>query len=123
MLSPFPELYDWYYAVPTLFRIVLGGYALVVAFRMIRNSAGLPKSEVAWRILGFLMIPFSFLMLLGYHIQYVSAIGFIVGLVAVRSAGRAPYLSESAGFYVLAAVMSLSLILLGPGLYAIGVAL
>jgi hypothetical protein len=127
MLSLFPELFDWGFFVPTLFRVVLGTYIFLYGIRVFRERARGAVSEQersAYRIFGFLLMVISGFLFLGYLIQAVGAVVTSLGLMALWFHGKhSPDAPQTRAFYVFATAMAFSLIFLGPGAFAVDIPL
>lgn len=123
MLSLFPELLDWAWYVPLVFRIFLGIYVAQIGWRYAATHARVdPKSSAAYLFGGSLLFLFGVALLFGLFVQALGAIGFVLALAALyfKRAGRnVPEVTESGPFYVLFGLTALALIFLGPGPYSI----
>lgn len=121
MLSLFPDLFSWSWYVPFVFRLFLGAYLLAIGWRAIRGR--LPHAnphEPAWRYFGLVLLLFAACLLFGLYTQVLGAIGFVTALFTIyfkKRGGAAAH--ESEAFYILFALVSLSLIFLGAGPYAV----
>ena len=114
MLSLFPTLLDWNWYVPLLFRLFLGYYYFNIGLHMAK------KGDDAWKVLGVLCSIFGILFILGVAIQLLGVIAAVSSyclLYAKRKKVR--FVQESATFFTLLALVSLSLLFLGAGPYAI----
>lgn len=122
MLSLFPDLLDWSFYVPFFFRVFLGLYILGVGYRFFKKSTVLTEQDedkLSWGILGALLVLLAGSMLVGLFIQVGGAITFAVSILALYAKYRdIKEADESATFYVLFALVGLSLVFLGPGPFA-----
>ena len=121
MLSLFPELYDWSWYVPFIFRIFLGAYLCYNGWAIAhKHGHGVSADDRrAWLYLGVLIVMLGLLFVGGIYIQVLGAIGFALALVALFSKHKKHSVAEeSFTFYALLALVSLSLIFLGAGPYA-----
>lgn len=118
MLSLFPELLDWSWYTPILFRGFITIYLFTLAFELFRkHHKGDKKLADAGFALLLTIIALS--LLLGVYVQIVGAIGFSLSMTALLFKGRyKKELPESAWFYTLLGLTSLSLVFLGAGPYA-----
>lgn len=119
MLSLFPELLDWGWYVPLVFRIFLGVYFIQIGWRYaVRHSRADPKSAAAYLFGGSLLSLFGIAFFFGLFVQALGAIGSVLALVTLyckRSQRNIPETNESPRFYVLLGLAAFSLIFLGPG--------
>lgn len=123
MLSLFPELLDWSWYVPFIFRLFLGIYLFSVGWVLVKNRAKREDVGDAPALLGAgaLLVILGFLFVLGVYVQALGAIGFVLAMVALYFRKRIALTSiaaESTRFYLLIGVVSLSLVFLGPGPYS-----
>lgn len=114
MLSLFPTLLDWNWYVPFLFRIFLGYYFFNIGLVMMKKS-----DESAWKLLGILSVLAGILFVIGIYIQLLGVVAFISALALTYTRKKVRFLHESATFYTLLAIVSLSLLFLGAGPYAV----
>lgn len=123
MLSLFPELLDWSWYTPLLFRGFLVIYLSTIAFTLLRkHHAGNEKfADVGF---GTLLVLLVLTYLLGIYIQIGGAIGFSLAMTALVFRKRYKKdLNESGWFYLLLALVSLSFVFLGAGPYAFDIPL
>lgn len=120
MLSLFPQLLDWGWYVPFIFRILLGFYFFSIGYSFTRSrSTKSGQDGLAWLILGALIITLSLGFFLGVYVQIVGVVGFIFSLMAIYFKHRnASFTPESVRYYMLLGVVSLSLLFLGAGPHA-----
>lgn len=120
MLSLFPDLFDWSFYVPFLFRIFLSCYVIAVGYSFFKKSiAETEKDKLSWGILGGLLIILALCLLVGLFIQVMGAITFVVSLIALYTKKYIiKEIDESTTFYLLFALVGLSLVFLGPGPFA-----
>lgn len=123
MPSLFPELFAWGFFVPTLFRLLLAGYLFSYGLRVYRNRSSEAKNSheaAAYRIFGFLLVALAVFLLAGYMVQVAAAITVSLGILALWFHERhSPDAPQTRAFYIFATAMALSLIVLGPGAFAI----
>lgn len=126
MYSLFPELFDLSFYVPFLFRIVLGYYIVREGYRLfaIKLDQSRANEQSLFRIIGGLIFAVGFFLFIGLFVQLVAAIAVALGLVALYlRRSNSEHAPQTRGFYILATLIALSLILLGPGMFAIDIPL
>jgi uncharacterized membrane protein YphA (DoxX/SURF4 family) len=122
MLSLFPELFDWSWYVPLVFRLFLGVYIMHIGWRFMRHKErrGDEEERFTWACLGMLFITLGLLFVVGLYVQALGSTGFALTLFALLLKYKKSHeASESVQFYLLLGLVSLSLVFLGPGPYAI----
>lgn len=120
MLSLFPDLLAWSWNVPFIFRVYLGIYALLLAYRLYKKGASSSKDRPNWYIISFLSLVLGVGYLIGLFVQALGAIGFAGALIAsYMKRSRNEFFTDSFSFYTLLSLVSLSLIFLGAGPHAI----
>ena len=122
MLSLFPDLLDWSWYVPFIFRIFLGAYCFYISWSLIRNEGrkGVERDRFAWTSLGMILFVFGTLFLIGLYAQVLGSVGFALAVVALYLRfKKVPQAQESFWFYFLIGLVALSLVFLGAGPYAI----
>jgi uncharacterized membrane protein YphA (DoxX/SURF4 family) len=116
MPSIFPELFNYPLIAIFVLRLTLGalmaGYGL---FKIFKNP------ERKWKIAGVVELISGFFLIIGFLVQLASIIIFLLMLGALflkimRSEG---FVEKPYGFYVALLVVSLSLLFLGPGIFAL----
>ncbi len=118
MLSLFPELLDWSWYVPFVFRVFLGFYLLSVGYKFAKSKNG-SEDRPAWIIFGTLLIVLSISFFAGVYTQLSGVITFAISLLALYfKYKKALFASETAKFYLLLGIVALSLVFLGSGPYA-----
>jgi hypothetical protein len=121
MLSLFPDLLDWSWYVPLIFRIFLGTYCCYIGWTLAHEERG-EKSErddLAWAGMRTILILLGLSFVFGVVVQVLGAIGFALALFALFLRYRhSPHARESTAFYLLIGIVSLSLIFLGAGPHA-----
>jgi len=122
MLSLFPDLLDWSFYVPLLFRVFLGLYILGTGYRLFKKSMSPTEKdgdELSWGIFGTLLVLLAGSLIVGLFIQVAGAITFVVSILACYAKYRnIKDADESTAFYLLFALVGLSLVFLGPGPFA-----
>ena len=120
MLSLFPQLLDWGWYVPFVFRMFLGFYFFSIGYSFTRSRPTKSDQDgLAWLILGALIITLSLGFFLGVYVQIAGVVGFILSLMAIYfKYSNASFTPESVRYYVLLGVVSLSLLFLGAGPHA-----
>ena len=121
MLSLFPELYDWSWYVPLVFRLFLGIYLLYIGWEVTqtKSPAENEKDRLTWKLTGALLALFGLLFFCGIYIQPLGSTGFVLAMLGLFLRSRnSPHAKESRVFYLLIGLVSLSLVFLGPGPYA-----
>ncbi len=115
MLSLFPTLLDWNWYVPFLFRIFLGYYFFNLGLHMMKKS-----DESAWKILGGMSSIMGIMFVLGVVTQLLGVIAAVSSLMlSYFKKKKMKYSLESTSFYALLSLVSISLLFLGAGPYAI----
>lgn len=120
MLSLFPQLLDWSWYVPFVFRICLGFYFFFLGYSMIKaNSQNKGEDSLSWMILGILIIVLSASFLFGIYVQIAGVVGFVLSWIAIyfRRKGSS-FTPEPIKFYFFVGIVSLSLLFLGAGPHA-----
>ncbi len=120
MLSLYPDLYNYAGFVPVVFRLFLGYFLFKTAFEnfMISKRAGGGMGVILWS--GIPLIG-GILLVLGLLVQptaFILAILFIV-FMNVNQGVELAHLRRSNDFHLLLILTLLSLIFLGPGIWAI----
>ena len=120
MLSLFPQLLDWSWHVPLVFRVFLGFYLFFVGYNLTNmHVAKKDEDDLAWMIFGGLVITLGAGFLLGVYVQVAGAIGFVLSLLAMYFKYRKfKSAEESIKYYLLVGIVALSLVFLGAGPYA-----
>lgn len=122
MLSLFPDLFDWSFYVPFFFRVFLSLYILGVGYSFFKKSTDPAESsedKLSWGILGGLFIILASCLLVGVVVQVAGAVAFAVSLFAIYAKKyNIKEIDESTTFYLLFALLSISLVFLGPGPFA-----
>lgn len=123
MLSLFPELLDWSWYTPLLFRGFLVAYLLTFVFTLLRkHHTG--ERKIADIGFGLLLSLLALMLLFGVYTQLAGAIGFSLATIALFFQKRyKKELKESGWFYALVALVSLSFVFLGAGPYAFDIPL
>lgn len=124
MLSMFPELYDWSWFVPFFFRMFLAWYFITSGYTLARaGDNGGENERFAWTILGAIITAVGGAFLAGIFVQVAGATGFVLAIFAIvlkhTAREEARRVVESQIFYLLLGLVSLSLVFLGPGPWAI----
>lgn len=114
MLSLFPTLLDWNWYVPLFFRLFLGYYFLSLGLHMTKRS-----DEQAWKILGALSSLVGILFIIGIFVQLLGVISSVSALVMYSRRKMDQFKGESGVFYVLLSLISISLLFLGAGPFAV----
>ena len=123
MLSLFPELLDWSWYTPLLFRGFIVIYLFAIATTLLRkNDKG--DKKLADRLLSALLSILALALLFGIYVQVIGVIGFSLGMAAFFFRKRYhKELKESGWFYILITLTSLSFVFLGAGPYAFDIPL
>lgn len=123
MLSLFPELLDWSWYTPLLFRGFFVVYLLIFTLTLLRKHH-IGERKLADMGFGLLLVILALMFLFGVYVQIAGAIGFSLAITALFFRHRyKKELKESGWFYVLAALTSLSFVFLGAGPYAFDIPL
>ena len=129
MLSLFPSLLDFGLFAPTLLRLVAGfifidlGYLVLTSEKSswdwLCNAIGL-KPSVLWRkILGYIEIIGGALLVLGLYTQGAAlGLAILVFIELIIEYKEPTFLKRDLAFYAMLLVITLSLLLTGPGLIA-----
>lgn len=123
MLSLFPELLDWSWYTPLLFRGFLVIYLFTFAITLLRkHHTGNEKlADIGFSLFLTLL---ALIYLLGIYIQVGGAVGFSIAMTALFfRRHHKKELKESGWFYLLVALVSLSFVFLGAGPYAFDIPL
>lgn len=127
MPSLFPELFTWGFFVPTMFRVLLAAYFVSCGIRFFKDRAGTAhdKNErYAYQILGFLLLVLAGFLAFGYLVQAAAAVAVSLGIISLWIRKKNPQdAPQTRAFYIFATAMALSLIVLGPGAFAIDIPL
>ncbi|MEK7118303.1 MAG: hypothetical protein AAB869_01715 [Patescibacteria group bacterium] len=124
MLSLFPELLDWSWYVPFVFRLFLGAYCCYIGWKgfhfIAKENAGAESDEgSAWTGMRTILFILGFSFVTGVIVQVLGSIGFTLAMFALFLRFKnSPHAEEPLQFYLLIGIVSLSLIFLGPGPYA-----
>jgi len=129
MLNLFPDLFTYYLVAPVILRVTLGIIALNLGYlkltsekrRWVISLETLQIKPAEWwtRMLGILQIILGVLVIIGLYTQLVALIFTILfSAEAYFEAMEDTLLTRSFVFYLLLAVISLSLLFLGAGFYA-----
>lgn len=120
MLSLFPQLLDWGWYVPFVFRLFLGIYFFFTGYQLTKMGPQKTGEEIlAWTTLGVLIIILGVAFLLGVYVQIAGVVGFALSLIAVFfKYKRAVFTPEPIKYYMLIGVVALSLLFLGAGPHA-----
>lgn len=121
MLSLFPELLDWSFYVPFFFRLFLSCYLITAGYHLIKkNNKGDGEEKLTWAIFGTLVMLIGFFLLLGVYTQVFGVISFVISLFAIYfKKSHSHNIAESITFYILFGLLSLSLLFLGAGPFAV----
>ncbi|HEY9585069.1 MAG TPA: hypothetical protein VJJ02_00550 [Candidatus Paceibacterota bacterium] len=121
MLSLFPDLLDWSWYVPFVFRVILGAYFCHIGFTLIQHEGHTEhkNDRSTWIFLGALLFLLGLLFVVGLYAQALGSTGFALSLFALYlRAKKSHHVRESLQFYFLFGIVSLSLVFLGAGPYA-----
>lgn len=121
MLSLFPDLLDWSWYVPLVFRIFLGVYCCYIGWRFMwkEGRSGQERDRFAWISFGILLVVFGTMFVFGLYTQALGSSGFVFSIFALLLRWKKfPQMPESFQFYLLIGLVSLSLVFLGAGPYA-----
>lgn len=127
MPSLFPELFAWGFFVPTLFRFLLAAYLISYGLEIYRIRARNTENSneaAAYRIFGFLLVTLAVFLAAGYLVQAAAAVSVSLGILALWFHEKhSPDAPQTRAFYLFATAMALSLIVLGPGAFAVDIPL
>ena len=122
MLSLFPQLLDWGFYVPFFFRLFIGVYlmALGVQVGKSRKIEVSEQNQDAILYLGILLFLAGIFFIGGLFLQALGSVGFTLSVLALYAKHKKSTLTdESVTFYLLFGLVSISLILLGPGPFSV----
>ena len=84
MLSLFPQLLDWGWYVPFMFRLFLGIYFLFTGYQLTKlGSEKTGEDNLAWTTLGVFIIILGISFLLGVYVQIAGVVAFALSLVSI----------------------------------------
>ena len=115
-LSLFPTLFSWQLLAPTLDRLVLGVVLLHWAYREMRNTEASIHAKGLCLIEGLA----GLFLLAGYFTQ-AAALIIAIDLV-IRIIGRVQrkaFLTDGVNYYLILLVLAVSLLVTGPGFFAL----
>lgn len=128
MLSVFPTLFNFMLFGPTVLRIVLGGLFMARGWRMFKNrersifvfeSIGLRPGVIFMTLVATIEIVCGFLVFIGLFLQPAAIVIAFISFVGLLARISKPNLIQTpASEFVLLVAVSLSLLVLGPGLFA-----
>lgn len=121
MLSLFPDLLDWSWYVPFVFRLFLGVYCCYIGWVLAQKELEKSNNDdrIAWMGMRTLLVVVGLSFIFGVVVQALGSIGFALAMFALYLRWKKfPQASESLQFYLLIGTVSLSLVFLGPGPYA-----
>ena len=129
MLSIFPALLAYNLAVPLIFRIAVGLIFICFGYSNLKKNREEKISALAWFklhsgknwliLIALIEILGGTLLFIGLYTQVAALVLSIVTLVGILAKQKNPdVLKLSAGFLYLLLLVTLSLLLLGPGFYA-----
>lgn len=121
MLSMFPELFDLSFYVPFLLRVIIGMYLAKEGGMLFSSTETLPEKErLPHQIAGIFLFVDGILLVLGALLQPAALVAFSLGVIAlVLKHKNSRLVPQTRGFYIIATAVAFSLILLGPGMWAI----
>ncbi len=122
MLNLFPELLDWSWYVPLVFRLFLGAYVLYIGWMLIQKEgkSGNERDRFTFTCFGVLLLMFGALFVIGLYAQALGSTGFVLAIGALYLRWKkVPQTPESLQFYLLIGLVALSLVFLGAGPYAV----
>ncbi|OGZ12994.1 MAG: hypothetical protein A3C93_03770 [Candidatus Lloydbacteria bacterium RIFCSPHIGHO2_02_FULL_54_17] len=117
MLSLLPELLDWGWYVPLIFRLFLGIYLIGAGWAFTKKQEG-PKDRnnvPAFIGGGVALILLGLFFIAGIFVQALGAIGLVLAITAFYFRRRDIHAAETPQFYLLIGIVSFSLVFLGPG--------
>ena len=124
MLSVFPELYNYSHIAPFLLRLAVGAFFIVSGFKNVFASTASENQSktglTAPKILGILEILCGVFLLVGLFIQPVAIAVSIILIAAMALKPKPEFggISGRHGLRFLLLAILLSLIILGPGIFA-----
>lgn len=123
MLSLFPQLLDWSWYTPLLFRGFIAAYLISLIITLLRKHDTGSK-RFANKGFATIFILLALTLLFGIYVQIMGVIGFSFAMTALFFRKRySKDLKETVWFYVLIGLVSLSLVFLGAGPYAFDIPL
>lgn len=123
MLSTFSSLLAFSIIGTTILRITLGIVLLILAWRTLKAAKTLSKhtgTQIFPIAIGMVETVISIFFLIGFYTQIIAITSFVLFIfLALTRRHFASTAIESRLFYSLLALVSITLIFLGPGLFAI----
>jgi uncharacterized membrane protein YphA (DoxX/SURF4 family) len=119
MLSIFPNFFTYSLLVPTALRLFLGLFLLKAAwsnYQLVRQAMK-PQKALFWSVLKLIG---AVLILSGFLLQPTAIVFALLTLNLIIMRNKIPVAQKyPVEFYILLIIAYLSLVVLGPGLYAI----
>ncbi len=114
MLSIFPSLLVFQIFSPLLLRLTLGIIFTYWAYKRFRSHD--EKNDIA---LGVLELVIGIMFILGLYTQVAALISLIIFLVyIIYKIKNHQFLTDGVNYYLILLIISLSLLLTGPGIWA-----
>lgn len=115
MLSLFPALYSYGQVAPFLLRLTLGAVLIYWAYGRMKS-----KKSPALISLGVLEGIVSILLVIGLYTQLAALVAAVVSFVQlIRKAQTKSLFTDGVNYYFILLVISLSVMLLGAGIFSI----
>ena len=125
MPSLFPQLFTYQFFAPTILRIALGVFFILFSYLKFRDISG--KTELFFSLgikpakfwvmfMAILEVIIGVLLVFGFLVQSAAGISALVMIAAIFTVGR---VTKGRGLHVALLIISLSLLISGPGALAI----
>lgn len=113
MLSLFPSLFAYSLLAPFLLRIVLAAVVIHFAFKNVQ------KRQHVSVTFGVIQALCGVLLFIGFLTQLAALVLVLIfGLLLVKQIAKKSFLTDGVNYYILLFVISLTLLITGPGLFA-----
>lgn len=123
MLSMFPALFDYSTIAVFALRGTVGVFFFLFGVRLLHVAATLPERKTLVRTVGILYgglkLGVGTLLLLGLYVQIAAALGALLSLLTYLQDKPTQFARSDKQVQILLFVISLSLLFLGPGQFAI----
>lgn len=125
MPSLFPQLFTYEFFAPTILRIFLGGFFILFCYLKFKDIPG--KTELFFSLgikparfwvlfIAILEFISGIFLLFGFLTQLVVIISALLMLIAIFTVGK---ITKRYDFYIILLIISISLLLSGPGAFSI----
>lgn len=115
MLSLFPSLLNYEYVAPLLLRLTLGAIFLFWSYRTYKDT-----TAVRGKTLGALEFAVGFFLVIGLYAQLAALVASIILILQLIKKHRTKSLfTDGVNYYFILFIISLSLLLIGPGVLSV----